>query len=303
MHNVRAKVLHTFRRSTSLSAIAILSVAVSSVWMAPEVSANHPVLVEGNCNNPPAGNPGPVPPGTCGDYDGDGRIGTAEDMDGDRVFGTINAANGPAGVSNNGTITIVTSGTFPEVVVLAGNVTLEAAPGVNANVDAVLQGDAASTARQGTRGILVNALANRFVVIRNITSKNWTVGIQVEGNSNVLIENCRVENNINYGILVQDTAKVKIADTTVAATGFRLNPTTGDFPTTSTPDPGVGIAFEGSSSGLICNTCVTGSYGAGIRNTTRAHGGGLGISSVNIQNVCVFNNQPDLDGIRRTVGN
>ncbi|MBA2614627.1 MAG: hypothetical protein H0U90_02445 [Actinobacteria bacterium] len=44
--------------------------AASPAW------ANHPVLVEGNCLDPPAGNPGSTAPGTCGDYDGDTRIGT-----------------------------------------------------------------------------------------------------------------------------------------------------------------------------------------------------------------------------------
>ena len=257
--------------------------------------ANHPVLVEGNCLGDGTAQRTIVPPGTCGDYDGDGRIGTAEDTDApfDRVFGTINAANSATGINNNGTITIVASGTFPEVVTITGNVTLQAAPGVVANLDAVVQGDPGSTARQGQPGIIVNSPANRYVVIRNITSKNWTSGIQINGNSRVAIESCKFENNVNYGIEVTGNAKVSIAKSEVHATGFRLNPATGDFPTTSTPNPGKGIEFDDNSSGTVFSTSVTGSFGAGISDST---------SGGRNRNVCVylvnvFDNNPNFERI------
>ena len=159
-----------------------ISLSAAAALMCPTAAwANHPVLVEGNCNNPPAGNPAPVTPGQCGDYDGDGLIGTAEDADGDRVFGTINGANAATatGVNNNGTITIVTSGTFAEQVTLTGNVTLQAASGVDANIDAILQGDPNSPTRETVPGIIVDAPSNRRVVIRNVGTRNWTSGIQV----------------------------------------------------------------------------------------------------------------------------
>jgi len=242
--------------------------------------------VEGNCNNPPAGNPAAVTPGTCGDYDGDGLIGTAEDMDGDRVFGTINGANAATatGVSNNGTITIVTSGTFSEQVTLTGNVTLQAAPGVDANIDAVLQGDPNATARQSQAGIIVNAPGNRRVIIRNIASRNWTSGIRVIGDSRVSIERCRLEHNVNYGIEVKGNAAVQIDKSEILATGFRLNSAGVDFPTTSTPAPGVGIAFEDNSRGSVYRTTVTGSFAAGLRDT----------SSGNVKQMAVylFDNNP-----------
>jgi len=256
--------------------------------------ANHPVLVEGNCNNPPAGNPGPVTPGTCGDYDGDGRIGTAEDTDGDRVFGTINAANGMTGAANNGTITIVTSGTFPEVITITGNVTLQAAPGVLANIDAVLQGDPGSVARQGQPGIIVNAPGNRYVVIRNILSKNWTSGIQINGLSRVAIEDCKFENNVNYGIEVTGNARVTIAKSEVHATGYRQS-SAGDFPSaTAQPNPGKGIEFDDSSSGTIFFTTVSGSFSSGISDETR---GGRRNRNVCAYLVNVFDNNNDFDGI------
>src|SRR6185436_12182254 len=98
--------------------------------------ANHPVLVEGNCDSPVPGTT-LVSPGTCGDYDGDGRIGTAEDTDGaDRIFGTINAAMGPGtgaaagtGANHNGLVKIVASGRFAESVFIGSNLCGPGCPG------------------------------------------------------------------------------------------------------------------------------------------------------------------------------
>ncbi|HWG55651.1 MAG TPA: right-handed parallel beta-helix repeat-containing protein [Gaiellaceae bacterium] len=244
-----------------------LTVAVGTALVsAPAALANHPVLVEGNCNN--AADPmfSPVPaPGTCGDYDGDGRIGSAEDGDGDRVFGTINGGNSSAGAANNGTITVVTSGLFAETVTLTGNVTLEAAPGVEANVDAVRQGDPRSTARQAAPGIIVDAPPNRQVIIRNIQSRNWTTGFEIRGGSRVALEGVRAEHNINYGIEVNGAASVSISNSEIHSTGRRVNPMSGDFPSMANqPAPGTGIEFDGRSIGVVFSTRVTGSTGIGI---------------------------------------
>lgn len=291
--------------------LCALALGIGAVLFPSGVEANHPVYVEGNCFGPGAAQRTIVPPGTCGDYDGDGRIGTAEDTDeADRVFGTINAALGPGtgaaagtGANQNGRVIIVTSGSFAEVVNITsanGNTQLEGAPGVDANIDAIVQGVAGGASRQLAPGIIVNAPANRHVTIRNIVSRNWAIGIQVQGNSHVFIDNCRVENNTNHGILVQDNAKVKVNGSAVAATGFRVGGGT-DFPgpaispnTTGTPNPGVGIEYEDNSSGLICNTCVTRSFGAGIKDSTR--------ESVRLQNLCLFDNNPNTEGFRRGHG-
>lgn len=234
--------------------------------------ANHPVIVEGNCNFGASGHQnGPVAPGgICGDYDGDGRIGFQEDNDGvDRIFGTLTAALGANGINQNGTITIVTSGTFAEIIFISGNVTLQAAPGVEANIDAILQGDdaTANAARQAHEGIIVDAPADRYVVIRNITSRNWTSGIQVRNNSRVTIENSRFEHNVNYGIdVIGAASRVAITKSEVHATGFRTNPATGNFPTANPPNPGHGISFRGGSSGIVSFTTVTGNFASAIIN-------------------------------------
>ncbi|MEW6731668.1 MAG: right-handed parallel beta-helix repeat-containing protein [Acidobacteriota bacterium] len=265
-------------RYTLLTLMMVGLLIGTGLWISSDVSANHPVLVEGDA-----------------DFDGDGLLGIAENTDNstDRIFGTINAAldmpNG--GANQNGRVTIVTSGRFPEVVTITGangNVSLEGAPGVDANIDAVLAGATGNPERQAQPGVVVNAQATRVITIRNIMSRNWTDGIQVTGGSRVIIDNCRFEQNVNFGIHVMGSARVAISNCQVNASGFRVAPMVD-----STPSPGIGIRFEGQSTGTIAFTTVNGSVAAGISNTTgRAN-------AVGILNVNVFdNNGRDFENIR-----
>src|SRR5918997_5470887 len=120
-------------RAARPAAFALLAATLfvgAAIWGAPDASANHPVLVEGNCDSPVPGTTIVGIEGVCGDFDGDGRIGTAEDTDGaDRIFGTINAALGPGtgaaagtGINHSGRVVIVRSGRFPEIVYIGQNV-------------------------------------------------------------------------------------------------------------------------------------------------------------------------------------
>lgn len=249
------------------------------------ISANHPVLVEGEQ-----------------DFDNDGRIGLAEDSDGDLVFGTINAALGAApAAAQNGRVTIVTSGRFAETVVIngTGNVTLEAAPGVEANIDAVVTGtrandfpDGTNASRQAAPGIIVNSSnPNRYIVLRNLVSRNWTEGIVVMGSARVTIDNCRLENNVNYGVLVQGASRVAITNTQVNGTGFRIgaagqSPVAGPGAIQVTPTPGTGIEYEGGT-GHIADTVVTGSFAVGIDT---------GGASVELTRVIAFDNASNFGG-------
>ncbi len=213
--------------------------------------ANHPVLVEGES-----------------DFDGDGLIGVDEDLDGDRVFGTITTALAAdlGAVNQNGAVRIVTSGRFPEVLVITGsngNVTLEAAPGVDASIDAVLAGFPGNVERQDMAGITVDAGDNRSIILRNLTIRNWSTGIVVEGDSHLTIDNCRVEQNLNYGIRVRGSARVAITHCQVIGTGYRVG-AAGSSPDAVVPDPGTGIRFEGSSRGLLANTAATANFGRGV---------------------------------------
>jgi parallel beta-helix repeat protein len=280
------RTFHRPNRWLAFSFMMIAALVAISLSFGNNASANHPVLVEGNCDSPVPGTNGSggvggtITPGTCGDYDGDGRIGTVEDTDGaDRIFGTIRGALGPGtgaaagtGANNNGTITIVSSGRFAESINIApgaggggalGNVTIQAAPGVSADINAVLQGDPAggNNSRQAGVGfeILSYSTQNR-IILRNLTIRNWETGIRLSGNARVTIENCRLENNLNYGIRLFNGSQISAEKVRIASTGFRL-------PVLAVSNPGHAISFEGASSGTVYHSLITGSLGAAISNT------------------------------------
>jgi hypothetical protein len=233
----------------------------------PGVSlANHPVLVEGET-----------------DFDGDGRVGQAENNDGPAgdplglTFGTIAGCLGAAnaGIGQNGTCQIVTSGNFVEVVNITNQVTIEAAPGVVANIEAFLApadprlqefptAAADPFALQAAPGIIINSPDDRYVILRNLVITNWTDGIRILGSSHVLLDNVRVEHNISNGINVLDNAKVAIRNSQITSTGYRLNPRTGNFPTANPPTPGIGVNFQGNSRGEMRNTVVAGNFDEGL---------------------------------------
>jgi hypothetical protein len=253
--------------------LALLLGAMLSLVLAPSAAANHTALVEGTCIGPGPTQRTIVPPGTCGDYDGDGRIGVAEDTDeADRVFGTITAAltSDAGGAVQNGTVTIVESGVFPEQVIITasnGNLTLQAAPGVVAIVDAVLQGNPGNGAREAQAGIVVpNVPPDRMVTIRNIMSRNWISGYRITGTSRVTLDGVRADNSVNFGVEIRGTARVAISNASVQATGFPHVRLGGGPPVT--PTPGDGIAFMDASSGTVCSSTVTGSLSVGIRDAS-----------------------------------
>lgn len=228
---------------------AVFAIATISTGAA---FANHPVLVEGES-----------------DSDGDGRIGLAENIDGDQIYGTINAAL--AAVAANGTVTVVTSGRFAEalnITTTTGNVTVEAAPGVVADLNAVLTGSdpraatftGGNAGRQQVSGIVVNAARNTRVVLRNLSSRNWTNGVLILGNSVVLIENCKFENNVSTGITVRGASAVLIDNCSVASSGIRRN----SAGVSDAPSPGYGIATFGYSYVNMQNSSVVGSASSGV---------------------------------------
>lgn len=277
-------------------------------WSSVNVSANHPVLVEGNCDSPVPGTT-LVTAGTCGDYDGDTRIGTAEDTDGaDRIFGTLNAALGPGtgaaagtGANFNGRITIVASGRFPESLFIGnsgivpgqgtanpGNLTIEAAPGVEANIDAILQGDPAggNNTRTGSTGIqIVYTATDRVVTLRNLVIRNWLVGVSSSLNSNVHIDNCRLEGNAGHGIRIIDSSRVSITNTQVDSSGRRTGVGAPG------PSPGIGISVEGTAQARIMLTNVSHSAAAGINNATG------NAANVGCFKVSTYFNNPNLGGV------
>jgi hypothetical protein len=275
--------------------LALLGLIAAPVALPSLAFANHSVLIEGE-----------------EDYDGDGRIGSAEDTDGaDGIFGKINTALSAAtgALNQNGTAVIVTSGRFPEVVSITGPVTLEAAPGVEAVIEAFLSPAADpnrladfdtmmsnNMTRQMAPGIIVNVptatnmpnpalagLNDRPVVIRNVSITNWTDGIAVMGGK-VLIDGVRIEHNVNHGINVMGTSQVAIVNTSVSASGFRLNPASGDFPRVVAPAPGIGIRYRNTSTGDIQRSSSTNNFAAGLSTETAR------VRDVNVRDVQFFGN-------------
>lgn len=270
------------------------------------VSANHPVFVEGNCDSPVPGTT-IVNINSCGDFDGDGRIGTAEDTDGaDRIFGTLRAALGPGtgaaagtGANNNGRITIVKSGRFAtDVLVIGmpppglegqgtatpGNVTIEAAPGVVAIIDAVLQGDPAggNTARQAGPAIIVNTTPGVVTTLRNLVIRNYADGVVIANDSRVNIDNCRFENNRDSGVNAFDRSRVVISNSQFQANGFRI-------PVTGPSNPGAGLVVRFDAQVRIVDSIFANNSGPGILNSTAA-------ANVVLYRVASYFNTPNISG-------
>lgn len=297
-----------------LSSLMFVALVVgTSSWGTVNVSANHPVLVEGNCDSPVPGTT-IVSAGTCGDFDGDGRIGTAEDTDGaDRIFGTLKAALGPGtgaaagtGANNNGRITIVKSGRFAESLLIGqtipqypdqgsanpGNVTIEAAPGVEATLDAVLQGDPAggNTARQAGIGIVIFNGYNQgngttVVTLRNLVIRNFARGIFSQGSPRINIDNCRIENNRDYGVHLTEASRVVITNSQIQANGFRI-------PVSGPSSPGAGVVIQDTTQLRMKDTVIANNFGPGIHNLTAA-----GTNAVLYQVSLYFNTPNILGGV------
>ncbi len=308
MRNVYGKPASPSARLIAFPLLAAALVFGAGFWGGTKVEANHPVLVEGNCDSPVPGTT-LVSPGTCGDFDGDGRIGADEDTDGaDRIFGTLRAALGPGtgaaagtGANFNGKIIIVKSGRFAELLYIGnnsidpnvgsanpGNVTIEAAPGVDADIDAVLQGDpvGGNSTRQGRPGIIVNylpAFSDRVVTLRNLTIRNYLVGVDVARSSRVQIDNCRFENNLRSNIRVQDNADVVITNSQIQGAGFRVS---GAAPP---PTPGNGVEILNSAKVRLMETTISNNKGAGINNSAAG-------SNVVLFKVSAYFNTPDING-------
>lgn len=276
------------RSLRTLGAALVIPAMVGTMFVATPAWANHPVVVEGNCFGPGMGatatglRMSPVEPGTCGDYDGDGLIGAAEDKDLDNNFGTING--GLEAVAQNGTVTIVASGTFPEAVRLTptegASVTLETAPGVRASVDAVVQGQAGNADRANQVGVFVRGCRDCRVTVRNVTTRNFARGVSIHGRSRVLLQGVRADGNLHFGIFATDRSRVTIRSTTVNATGYRK-----DANGAAVAKPGVGIRLRELAKVSIFHSTVSNNRSAGIKGKR---------DRVVLRDIQLFGNHPNL---------
>lgn len=237
--------------------IAVLAIIVP--FVATPALANHTVLVEGQT-----------------DFDGDGLLGADEDVDGDQIFGTLNG--GLQGVGFNGRVTIVTSGEFNEQVRIdpAGVTVLEAAPGVFAEVEAFEAPDdavngPANAARQSAPGVIVEGDGTFPVEIRNIISRNWSIGFLIQGRARVTLDGVLADSNTDSGIRVRASAAALINDSQATANGVRNSGSPGfDVPEDIRPVPGDGIRFTGNSSGFVVDTQVANNAGPGLAVSSNA---------------------------------
>lgn len=269
-----------------LTAMFAVAIGLSHYDVASAQAAS--ASVEGNCVAAQT----VAAPNTCGDYDGDGRLGAAEDADGDAIYGTLSAALVAKGTNprRNVTVTVVTSGTFAEAVTITdayGNVTLQAAHGIAVSLDAQPQSDMDDSALRSQNGVTVNSA--RFVTIRNLTFRNWSSGVTARGNAEIVIENCRFENNATSGVYAEGDAKILLTHSAVLATGVRIFDQESNPPVL--PAPAFGVYFNGRASGLVFSTTISGTSGAGIANNTgRAN-------AVCAHLVNSFNNSPNFDRV------
>jgi hypothetical protein len=257
-----------------------LGLMAAVIGVASPALANHSVLVEGEA-----------------DFDGDGMLGMDEDNDADQVFGTLNG--GLNGVGFNGRVVVVTSGRFFEQVVIDPNgiLVLEGAPGVTVDIEAFNAGGDpdANVTRQNQPGVIVMGDGSFPVEIRNVVSRNWTIGFLVTEQARVTIDGVLADSNVDYGIQVLDSAKVLIKYTQVNSSGFRASGTEGVVPA----NPGRGIEFDGRSFGTVAHTEVTHSADKGFANKGRG--------KVRLVDVVAFDNDgggndyfdDDHDGDRR----
>jgi hypothetical protein len=113
------------------------------------------------------------------------------------------------------------------------------------------------------------------------------------GNSRVVIDNCRLDSNINFGVHVMGNARVTISNSQINSTGFRAGQSVNN-----TPSPGTGIMFDDQSSGTVAFTTVNGSAKAGIANNTQPRNR----QAVKLLSVNVFDNLVDFDRITPPTG-
>ncbi len=59
----------------------------------------------------------------------------------------------------------------------------------------------------------------------------------------------------------------------------------------STPNPGIGIAFEDRSRGAVAVSTVSGSFAAGIANATNKE------TAVSVRELALFDNRPNRQGL------
>jgi hypothetical protein len=77
----------------------------------------------------------------------------------------------------------------------------------------------------------------------------------------VVIDNCRFENNQNYGVLLNFGALAVIKNSEITGTDFRSVAVTG-------PNPGHGLALDANAQARLVDTTVSHNANIGVFNST-----------------------------------
>ncbi len=117
------------------------------------------------------------------------------------------------------------------------------------------------TREQGIGPLLAGQAGSSFT-LRNLTVRNWLIGMRVGGSVRLMVEHCRFDNNLNYGIQMLSSSRITMNNSQIAHTGRRegsVNPA---------PSPGAGIQFADTTGGYLNNSRIVNSAGPGINQTS-----------------------------------
>jgi hypothetical protein len=122
------------------------------------------------------------------------------------------------------------------------------------------------------------------VTLRNLSIRNFEEGVTVVLGSRVMIDNCRIENNRDYGVQVRDLAQVVIKNSTINNTGRRI-------PVSGPATPGHGLSVEGGNNAKarVYDSVFSNNVGAGIFSDQAA-------ANVSLFKVATYFNGTDIQG-------
>jgi hypothetical protein len=119
--------------------------------------------------------------------------------------------------------------------------------------------------------------------------RNFANGITTHSDSRVVIDNCRLEGNLNYGIRAIGNSRVVISNTHIDGTGRRTGIGS------SVANPGTAVLVQDLARAVIEFSTISHSVASGIDNTT----GNIG--SVVLFKVGTYFNNPNINNNGATV--
>ena len=104
------------------------------------------------------------------------------------------------------------------------------------------------------------------------------------GSTRINIDNCRIENNRDFGVHLTEFGRVVISNSQIQSNGFRI-------PVSGPSTPGAGIVMEDSVQLRVIDSVIANNFGPGLHNQTA-----MGTNAVLYQVSLHFNNPNILGG-------